>query len=51
MQQEPKPTKRELALQFLAALLTFALFMLLTQADAAVVAWGDKGSQVRQIQQ
>ncbi|MCI6376298.1 MAG: spore cortex-lytic enzyme [Clostridiales bacterium] len=51
MQQEPKPTKRELALQFIAALLTFALFMLFTRADAAVVAWGDKGSQVRQIQQ
>ena len=51
MQQEPKPSGRELALQFIAALLTFALFMLLTQADAAVVAWGDKGSQVRQIQQ
>lgn len=49
--QETRPSKGQLALQFLAALLTFALFLTFTQADAAVLAWGDKGAQVRQIQQ
>lgn len=48
---EPRPSKGELALQFIAALLTFALFFMLAHADAAVVAWGDKGSQVTLIQQ
>lgn len=49
--QQTRPGKGELALQIIAALLTFALFLAFTQADAAMVAWGDKGAQVRQIQQ
>lgn len=48
---EPRPSKGEMALQFIAALLTFALFFAFAHADAAVVAWGDKGSQVTLIQQ
>ena len=45
------PNWRELALQLIAALATFALFFMLARADAAVVAWGDKGDQVTLIQQ
>ena len=41
----------ELALQLIAALMTFALFFSFVRADAAVVAWGDKGDQVTLIQQ
>ena len=43
--------RTELALQLIAALATFALFFMLVRADAAVVAWGDKGDQVTLIQQ
>lgn len=42
--------KREFFFQLLAALLTFALLMVFTYADAEV-AWGSKGEQVRLIQQ
>lgn len=45
------PNWRELALQLIAALATFALFFMLARADAAVVAWGDKGDQVALVQQ
>lgn len=45
------PNWTELALQLIAALATFALFFMLARADAAVVAWGDKGDQVTLIQQ
>lgn len=45
------PNWTELALQLIAALATFALFFMLARADAAVVAWGDKGDQVALIQQ
>ena len=41
----------EPALQLIAALMTFALFFSFVRADAAVVAWGDKGDQVTLIQQ
>ena len=41
----------ELALQLIAALMTFHLFFSFVRADAAVVAWGDKGDQVTLIQQ
>ena len=41
----------ELALQLIAALMTFALFFSFVRADAAVVAWGDKGDQVTLVQQ
>ena len=41
----------EKMLQLALAVLTFVLFLLFARADAAVVAWGDKGAQVRQIQQ
>ena len=43
--------RTELALQLIAALATFALFFMLARADAAVVAWGDKGDQVALVQQ
>lgn len=43
--------RRELVWQMAAALVTFALFLAFAQADAAVVAWGDKGEQVTKIQQ
>lgn len=43
--------RRELVWQMAAALATFALFLAFAQADAAVVAWGDKGEQVTKIQQ
>ena len=46
-----RPNRMELALQLIAALATFALFFMLARADAAVVAWGDKGDQVTLIQQ
>lgn len=45
------PNWTELALQLIAALMTFALFFSFVRADAAVVAWGDKGDQVTLIQQ
>ena len=45
------PNWTELALQLIAALATFALFFMLARADAAVVAWGDKGDQVALVQQ
>ena len=45
------PGRKELALEFLAALVTFALFFAFARAGAAVVAWGDKGDQVTLIQQ
>ena len=45
------PNRTELAVQLIAALATFALFFMLARADAAVVAWGDKGDQVTLIQQ
>ena len=45
------PNWRELALQLIAALMTFALFFSFVRADAAVVAWGDKGDQVALVQQ
>lgn len=45
------PNWTELALQLIAALATFALFFMLAWADAAVVAWGDKGDQVALVQQ
>lgn len=45
------PNRTELALQLIAALATFALFFMLVRADAAVVAWGDKGDQVALVQQ
>lgn len=45
------PNRTELALQLIAALATFALFFMLARADAAVVAWGDKGDQVTLVQQ
>ena len=45
------PNRMELALQMIAALVTFALFFSFVKADAAVVAWGDKGDQVTLIQQ
>ncbi len=46
-----RPNRMELALQLIAALMTFALFFSFVRADAAVVAWGDKGDQVTLIQQ
>ena len=45
------PNWTELALQLISALATFALFFMLARADAAVVAWGDKGDQVALVQQ
>lgn len=45
------PNRMELALQLIAALMTFALFFSFVRADAAVVAWGDKGDQVTLVQQ
>lgn len=46
-----RPNRMELALQLIAALMTFALFFSFVRADAVVVAWGDKGDQVTLIQQ
>ena len=46
-----RPNRMELALQLIAALMTFVLFFSFARADAAVVAWGDKGDQVTLIQQ
>ena len=46
-----EPNRTELALQLIAALMTFALFLSFVRPDAAVVAWGDKGDQVTLIQQ
>ena len=39
------------AIQWLAALSVFALFLGFARADAATLAWGNKGDQVRQVQQ
>ncbi|MBR6571870.1 MAG: spore cortex-lytic enzyme [Clostridia bacterium] len=41
----------EKALQWVLALITFVLFFVLVRADAATVAWGSRGDQVRQVQQ
>ena len=41
-----RPNRMELALQLIAALMTFALFFSFVRADAAVVDWGDKGDKV-----
>ena len=41
----------ERLLQVILALVTFALFLVFAQADAAVVAWGSKGEQVRLVQE
>lgn len=38
-------------LQLVAALITFTLFLVLVEADAAEYGWGSKGTQVRQIQE
>ena len=46
-----RPNRMEPALQLIAALMTIALFFSFVRADAAVVAWGDKGDQVTLIQQ
>ena len=46
-----RSNRMELALQLIAPLMTFALFFSFVRADAAVVAWGDKGDQVTLIQQ
>lgn len=46
-----RSNRMELALQLIAALMTFVLFFSFVRADAAVVAWGDKGDQVTLIQQ
>lgn len=46
-----RPNRMEPALQLIAALMTFALFFSFVRADAAVVAWGDKGDKVTLIQQ
>lgn len=46
-----RPNRMEPALQLIAALMTFAMFFSFVRADAAVVAWGDKGDQVTLIQQ
>lgn len=46
-----RPNRMEPALQLIAALMTFVLFFSFVRADAAVVAWGDKGDQVTLIQQ
>lgn len=46
-----RPNRMELALQLIAALMTFVLFFSFVRADAVVVAWGDKGDQVTLIQQ
>ena len=44
-------TKMEQAMAWLLALATFALFLVFSHAEAATVAWGSKGEQVRQVQQ
>ena len=43
--------KTEKAMQWLLALIIFALFLGLARADAASASWGSKGEQVRQVQQ
>ena len=43
--------KRERAAAWVLALIAFGLLALLAHADAATVAWGSKGEQVRQVQQ
>ena len=41
----------EKVLQLLLALIVFTLFVVFTQAEAATVAWGSKGEQVRLVQE
>lgn len=41
----------EKMLQLLLALIVFTLFVVFTQAEAATVAWGSKGEQVRLVQE
>ena len=48
MQSNSKPQR---VLPWLLALSVFTLFLVFVRADAAVVAWGSKGDQVRQVQQ
>jgi len=43
--------RMEKTLPWLLALLTFVLFFVFVRADAATVAWGSRGEQVRQVQQ
>lgn len=43
--------RREKMLQWLLAAVTFLLFLLFAKADAATVAWGARGDQVKQVQQ
>ncbi len=50
MPQSERLTRWERTLQWVLALITFALFVLITNAEADVY-WGNKGSQVTQIQQ
>ena len=44
-------SKTDHAMQWLAALTVFVLFLGFARADAATLAWGSKGDQVRQVQQ
>ena len=46
-----RPNPRAARWSYWLAAFAFALFALLAQAEAATVAWGDKGSQVTLIQQ
>ena len=46
-----RPGWMETAAQLLLAVITFVLFFAFVRADAAAVAWGSKGDQVRQVQQ
>ena len=41
----------ETLLQLLLAVIVFTLFVVFTQAEAATVAWGSKGEQVRMVQE
>lgn len=43
--------KADHLIQYLAALAVLALFLGFARADAATLAWGSKGDQVRQVQQ
>ncbi|MBE5800996.1 MAG: spore cortex-lytic enzyme [Clostridiales bacterium] len=42
---------KEFWLQLLTVLVLFSLFLMVVKADAAVVAWGSKGEQVRLVQE
>lgn len=44
-------SKTDHAMQWLATLTVFVLFLGFVRADAATLAWGSKGDQVRQVQQ